>query len=376
MNEISEFLRDRIEAGDFPSAVCLVAERGRTVLHEAHGLAVVEPERIEATPETIYDLASLTKPLVTGLLCALLIETGELDPEAPVGRYLEGFETEPKSRITVRSLLTHTSGLPAWLPFYLVAGSPDRVLETISSTPLGDPVNKKVVYSDLNFLLAGSLIERLRGGRLDEIARAEIFGPLGLERTFFNPPPELRRRIAASERGNAYERRTCLDLGIRSGEIPPGAFREGVIWGEVHDNNCHFMGGVAGHAGLFSNARETLLIARQFLPAATELLRPETCGLFRRNLTPGLEQARSLSFQLAATPGSTAGPALAPDSFGHLGFTGTSLWIDPAAERIYILLTNRTHGRELPLADLAATRTGFHRLAAEMLVRKGGNGVS
>ncbi len=140
-----------------------------------------------------------------------------------------------------------------------------------------------------------------------------------------------------------------------------------MVWGEVHDGNCYFMNGVSGHAGLFSTAEEIFKIAQQFTAETTQLLKPETCRLFRTNFTEGFNEARSIAFQLAATNASTAGEALAKDSFGHLGFTGTSLWIDPEKERIYILLTNRTHARTLPFANINDTRRRFHELAAKAL---------
>ncbi|MEJ7578343.1 MAG: serine hydrolase, partial [Pyrinomonadaceae bacterium] len=139
------------------------------------------------------------------------------------------------------------------------------------------------------------------------------------------------------------------------------------IWGEVHDGNAHFLGGAAGHAGLFSTAGETLKVAKQFISAQTSLLLPATCVLFRQNLTPDLNEARSLAWQLAATEGSTAGDDLPPDAFGHTGFAGTSCWIDPERERIFILLTNRTHNRALPFANINAVRRRFHSLAARAL---------
>jgi CubicO group peptidase (beta-lactamase class C family) len=147
----------------------------------------------------------------------------------------------------------------------------------------------------------------------------------------------------------------------------PGAWRDALIWGEVHDGNAYFLGGAAGHAGLFSNARETFLIAEQFIAGPTQLLAPRTCALFRTDMTPHLNEARSLAWQLAATPDSTASVALSPDSFGHLGFTGTSCWIDSVRERIFILLTNRTHTRTLPFVNINGVRRQFHTLAVAAL---------
>jgi CubicO group peptidase (beta-lactamase class C family) len=144
-------------------------------------------------------------------------------------------------------------------------------------------------------------------------------------------------------------------------------FRKYQIWGEVHDGNAYFMGGVAGHAGLFSTAEEVFKIARQFLPQYTTLLKPETCELFRTNFTKGMNEDRSFAFQLASTEGSTAGTAMSPESFGHNGFTGTSLWIDPVKDRIFVLLTNRTHNHPLPFVNINPVRRQFHDIAIEEL---------
>ena len=208
-------------------------------------------------------------------------------------------------------------------------------------------------------------MQRITGETLADLARREIFDPLELTRTFFNPPQSLRAELAASESGgNAYERSVCESEGRGAGG---GGGRTSTIWGEVHDGNAYFLGGAAGHAGLFSNARETLRIARQFLPSTTRLLSPDTCSLFHTNMTEGLNEARSFAWQLAATPDSTAGTRLPPEAFGHLGFTGTSCWNDPARERTFILLTNRTHARPLPFVNINSTRRRFHTLAVEAL---------
>jgi CubicO group peptidase (beta-lactamase class C family) len=381
--QLSEFLQTRIEAGDFPSAVYLVAEKGEIVFEDALGLAVVEPERIEARIDTIYDLASLTKVLVTGLLCAQLIEAGEINLSDTVSSFVRDLFSD--TGIKFLHLLTHTSGCPAWLPFYLL-GESDRkkaqrfpekagehfvekretVQRLINEQKPETDLDSKVIYSDLNFIGLGIFLEHFYSGRLDEIAKKEIFEPLNLKNTFFNPPQELQKRIAASEKGNEYEKRTCIEQGyLAPAEADVSEmFRDHQIWGEVHDGNCYFMDGVSGHAGLFSTARETFLIAQQFLAGQTRLLQPETCRLFRTNFTEGLNEARSLAFQLAATPDSTASDALVKDSFGHLGFTGTSLWIEPERERIFILLTNRTHARPLPFVNINSVRRRFHLLAS------------
>ncbi len=397
-HEISSFLSERIAAGDFPSAVYLVAEKGKIVLHEALGHAVVEPELIEARKDTIYDLASLTKVLVTGLLSAKLVESSEIGLEDEVGRYLVPLDAGDKKYISVLSLVQHCSGFQPWEPLYLAKEAPevdshnymglvdDRiknfVLKEIARQELADSKHSSVVYSDLNFITLGFVAEAVVGSFLNGFFTSEVMEKLQLTRTFFGGEENLRREIAASEKGNAFEYQMCVEKGyIRDGasnpvatalgsdtlRVPHPTFRTETIWGEVHDGNAYFMGGVSGHAGLFSTAEEVFKVALQFLPNYTTLLKPETCELFRMNFTPGMNEHRSFAFQLATTPGSTAGAKMSPESFGHLGFTGTSLWIDPVKERVFILLTNRTHNHSLPFVNLASVRRRFHNLAIDYL---------
>ena len=367
--EISTFLQSRIDAKDFPSAVYLVAEKGEIIFTDALGFAVLEPQRIKARTDTIYDLASLTKPLVTGLLCAKLFESGELSLDQTIDFYLPEFTVCAAQTggcdITLEKLLVHAARFPAWKPFYLLAKNRSEIVAEIAATPQNSE-QPPVTYGDLNFLVLTFLLEKIYGERIDEIARKEIFVPLDLRDTFYNPPKKMRERIAASEWGNEFEKR-LIENNFPEIRIPPSAFRKRVIWGEVDDGNCSFMNGASGHAGLFSTAAETFQVGQQFLAEETVLLKPETCRLFRTNFTENFNEARSISFQLAATKDSTAGEKLPKDSFGHLGFTGTSLWIDPTTERIYVLLTNRTHARGLPFANINGVRSKFHEIAATNL---------
>jgi serine-type D-Ala-D-Ala carboxypeptidase len=372
---IRTFLTKRIGAGDFPSAVYLVAEKGEIVWHEALGYAVVDPEQIEARKDTIYDMASLTKVLVTGLLAARQVEDGDIHLDSRVYDHV-GMDESPAGALTVLELATHTSRLPAWLPFYLLAQSafPKDVAAVIAKQDLRPTVS--VEYSDLNFILLSLMIE---GPGPDVVFDLEVIDKLGLHRTAFNPLTRdlIKREIAASEKGSQFERQMCIEQGYldNMNHVPNAPrsetrFRDQIIWGEVHDGNAHFMGGVAGHAGLFSTAEEVFKIAQQFLPGYTQLLKAETCELFTTNFTPAMNEHRSFAFQLATTPDSTAGSRMSPESFGHLGFTGTSLWIDPVKERVFILLTNRTHHRELPFANLNDVRRRFHDLAIDGLEGK------
>ena len=386
MNEaISAFLSERIAENDFPSAVYLVAEKGEIVFHDALGYAVVEPDRIEARLNTIYDLASLTKPLATGLLGAILVERENLDLERTLDHYLpelvdlDGLPKLPELPeydcldVSVHELVTHSSAYQAWKPFYLLvdnsSGVRNQILFQIANK-IPAQFEPEVIYSDLNFIMLGAVIEKLANCKLDKTTSDLIVGPLLLRHTFYNPQDSLRSRVAASEKGNNYEKQTCIEQGYLQPPATAGGsdfFRDYQIWGEVHDGNAYFMEGVAGHAGLFSTAEEVFKIALQFLPNYTELLKPETCDLFRTNFTKGMNEDRSFAFQLASTEGSTAGTKMSPESFGHNGFTGTSLWIDPVKDRIFVLLTNRTHNRPLPFVNINSVRRRFHDLAIDRL---------
>src|SRR5215212_9790049 len=186
--QLSALLQQHIEAGEFPSAVYLVAERDEIVYSDALGYSVVEPYRVVNKSDTIYDLASLTKPLVTTLLCSRRIELGELTLDSSVSHYLAEFDRTDKQLTTIRELLTHTSGLPAWRPLYLLTeDEPERAAGAIASLDLEYKPGTRVIYSDLGFIALGILLERLTGHHLSELAKHEIFEPLKLEQTFFKP---------------------------------------------------------------------------------------------------------------------------------------------------------------------------------------------
>src|SRR5690349_21578910 len=271
--DISNLLEEHIKAGDFPSAVYLVGEKDRIIFTDALGNSAVEPYRITNKLDTIYDLASLTKPLVTGLLCARRIELGELTLDSSVSHYLPEFDRTDKSMITVRELLTHSAGLPAWRPLYLLAeDGAERAAGAIASLDLEYKPGTRVVYSDLGFIALGILLARMTGQPLADMARHGIFEPLSLKQTFFNPETALQTGIAACETGNAYELNMCEQTGA-------GVYansRRRLIWGEVHDGNAYFLGGVAGHAGLFASAPDTFRLAQQFLASSSNLLTPAT----------------------------------------------------------------------------------------------------
>jgi CubicO group peptidase (beta-lactamase class C family) len=381
MNEkISKFLSERIAANDFPSAVYLVAEKGEIVYHDALGNAVVNPEIVPAELGTVYDIASLTKVLVTGLMAAQSIDNASINLTTSLESLMKEYSGTNVGGLTIKQLATHTTGLTAWLPLYLLIEDPSEISELISKQAVNG--NAKVEYSDLNFIALAQAVVRQSATAYDGVGAEfdkRVGERLGLRKTFFDPLHSGviidREFLAASELGNEYEKQTCIEKGYLQPPATAGgtdrrsAFRDYQIWGEVHDGNAYFMGGVAGHAGLFSTAEEVFKIALQFLPQYTKLLKPETCELFRTNFTNGMNEDRSFAFQLASTEGSTAGTKMSPESFGHNGFTGTSLWIDPVKDRIFVLLTNRTHNHPLPFVNINSVRRRFHDIAIEELDR-------
>jgi CubicO group peptidase (beta-lactamase class C family) len=329
---LDDFLRREIAVGSFPGAVYAIGSSRGIERENALGNAVAVPMRIPATLDTLYDCASITKPLITTTLALQLLE---LDPY-------------------VRSLLTHTSGLRAWLPLYLYDNYLDAIRE---HGPEYEP-GTRVIYSDLNFVLLWSMLPNFVS-----LARERILAPLGIERdAMFNPPPMQRPRIAATEWGQRYEAKMAAVSGQRSAVSGQGrspfATRDRLIWGETHDGNSHFADGTAGNAGLFATARAIFRLAQSWTNA--ELLPRAIVDEATANLTPGLEDARGLGWQKPTN--SLATSMLSDRAYGHTGFTGTSVWIEPERDRIMVLLTNRVHPCAAPIA-MQRIRGEFHRLA-------------
>lgn len=349
---VRSFLERAVAEGRIPSAAWWVGEPGRAVSHGVVGFRCLEPEVERAVEETPYDLASLTKPLATALLAVLLEEEGSLDLEAPARTLLPELGGTAYGEVPLLDLASHRAGLPAWRPLYLEANDLEGYLEAIARERPSVPPGR-TLYSDLGYILLGAAVERAGGARLDQLFGERIARPLGLLRTRFaragRPVPEA----AATERGNRYERAMAGPAGA---EFP---WRTEIIRGEAHDGNAWWLGGVAGHAGLFSTAREVAEIAQ-------EILAPSRLPLGAR--------ARARLLEPAAGPGSrTCGLApvrefvslagVLPDgAVGHMGFTGTSLWLWPEGRRLFVLLTNRVHPEAAGEA-IHEIRREFHRLS-------------
>lgn len=336
--------------GGPPGAVLGVRQRGAPVYQHAAGAAELSPSaRPTRTmqPDTIFDLGSITKVVATTAVVMSLVERGVLELDAPVASWLDGFAGQGKERITVRHLLTHRAGLWEWWPVYLSARDPAAALDLIASLDLRYPVDSGRHYSDLGFMLLGAIVERATGESLDRAAHRLVFDPLKMGDTGFRPSPALVDRIAATSRGDRYEREMIATGEPYPVPVTPAGFqgwRSHTLVGEVNDGNAHHaFGGVAGHAGLFSTANDLAAFGAALAAGGTangtRVWRNTTVALFTaEHRDPG----QGLGFwtrRLAGVGNRRHG------GFGHGGFPGTELLIHPPDDLVVVLLTNRLHAR-------------------------------
>jgi CubicO group peptidase (beta-lactamase class C family) len=348
---VGSWLASRASAGVTPGGTWWIEGPG-VLSHGFAGHAALEPEREPAAETTPYDLASLTKPLCTALLAALLEQDGRLSLDAPVAELVDEFDGSPYASASLLDLGSHHAGLPAWRPLYLAAANLEGCLRTIASTP---PIETggASVYSDLGYIVLGAALQRVSGASLDRAFRERIAGPLGLSDLGFIAGASRFAAAAPTERANTFEREMA---GVDGDGFP---WRAGVIRGEVHDVNAHALGGVAGHAGLFGTAREVAAVAKEILHPKVLDLRARARERLLLPSRPGADR----TFGLVLARGSEAARGVLPDDApGHVGFTGTSLWLDPARDAIYVLLTNRVHPSVSP-DPFQPERLAFHRLA-------------
>lgn len=310
--------RDRMRG-----CVVLVGVRGNIVHRKAYGKRVVEPEAEEMALDTVFDLASLTKPVATATSVMLLVEEGKIDLDKPACTYLPEFTGEDKETITVRQLLTHQSGLIADNALADYLDGPEEAWKRICDLDLVKEPGEKFIYTDVGFIVLGKLVEQVSGQPLNEFARQRIYEPLGMHETGFLPPAELQPRIAPTEKhGGAW------------------------LQGTVHDPRSREMGGVAGHAGLFSTADDLALYAQMLIDGGrrgdVQILKPETIELMNtpHKTTGGL---RGLGWDKKSLYSSNRGDLMSAQAFGHGGFTGTAMWIDPPQELFVIFLSSRLH---------------------------------
>lgn len=373
--DLDRVLSGGLAAGVFPGAVALVT-KGRSILYfRAFGKRVVGPESdrtsSDAEPmtcDTIFDMASLTKPLLTTTLVLQLADEGALRLSDTVKAHFSEFARSPFGGATVEQLLTHTAGFPGWRPVYLYAHGRDEVISSMAKMEAVAEPGKEFVYSDLGFMLLGLLVERLTGKTLDTAAEERLFGPLAMKDSSIGHGVDVGR-VAPTENGNLYEQ----------GMIGPAArdferWREGIIRNSVHDGNAFYaLDGVAGHAGLFSSAVDVALLLRSLINGGVARY-IETVATNRTVYVPGIH--RGLGWGLNRGFNALFGPSLGQGAFGHTGFTGTSVVVDPGVDgrragdpgnvAIYVLLSNRVH----PSAhncDIITFRARFHEFASKLV---------
>ena len=337
-----------IQQRAFPGAAFAVFKGGETVLQGSVGRFSYDETAEAVTLSTIFDLASVTKVVATTSTAMLLFERGQLDLKQRVIGHLPEFAgtDPPRSQITVEMLLSHSSGLPAYVRLFEQAGDRDSLLRLAYQVPLKAAPGTRAEYSDIGFILLGELLQRIAGEPLDTFCSREIFGPLGMRSSFFNPAQAMRR------------------------EIPPTVndqtFRSRVIQGEVNDENASVMGGVAGHAGLFSNTTDLMKFSACVLGQASRLFRSETIQLFTRRQSSPTGTSRALGWDTPSSP-SQSGKHFSRSSFGHLGYTGTSLWLDGVRQIAIALLTNRTWP-DKQSQMIKQLRPAFHNAVMEELL--------
>lgn len=353
LDSVRELMQQAVRDSVFPGAVLLVGRNATIALHEAFGkLGYGEFDR-PMPVNAVFDMASVTKVIATTTACMLLYERGRLALDAPVQSYLPNFTGKDKEKITVRHLLTHTSGLIAFRRYFLDYHTPEEILDVILKEELTYPTGTQTIYSDLGVILLGKIVELVSGKSLDAFCRDEIFTPLRMPETFYRPDSALLARIAPTEFDT-------LTLG-RKGRI---------VHGTVHDENAYTLGGVSAHAGLFSTARDAGMFMQMLLNGGSygelKLLTPETIALFTRKQEIVAGSSRALGWDTADGKNS-AGRLMSANAFGHTGFTGTSVWADPETRLFVVLLSNRVH----PTREnrrILAFRAKLHEMIARALL--------
>lgn len=321
--QVDRVVREGVARGVYPGAVVIVGSSSRILLARGYGhFTWSDRSAVPDADSTVWDLASLTKVVATAGAAALLVDRGRLQLDAPVGRYLPRFHGGGRDAITVRMLLDHTSGLPAWVDFARQARDRQGALDLLYATPLRRPAGTRAEYSDLNAILLGLVVESVTGRSLDTFVAEDLFRPLGMTGTRFLPPRAWMPRIA-----------------------PTGQWRGHAVAGEVNDQNSKRLGGVAGHAGLFATGSDVARYAQWWLRRGAPLLRPATADTFLA--TTAGAGARLLGWESRTTHEYTPNPYGSLPSllaYGHTGWTGTMLWVDPERDLFVVFLTNRAYG--------------------------------
>ncbi|HEX8473405.1 MAG TPA: exo-beta-N-acetylmuramidase NamZ domain-containing protein [Pyrinomonadaceae bacterium] len=342
LGRIDAAVRESIERRETPGAVVLVGRRGRAVWRKAYGARAVVPARETMTTDTIFDVASLTKIVATATSIMILVERGELRLADPVSRYLPELKDETRQRITIEQLLMHRSGYAPDFDLRESWTGADEALKRLYTERLRYQPGTRFVYSDIGLIALGEVVRRVSGQPLDEFARRNIFEPLRMRDTGFRPRRELWPRIAPTE--------TVRTMRSYLGGLPDASNAEGerMLRGEVHDPTANRMDGVAGHAGLFSTADDLAIFCQMILNGGqyggVRILSPlGVATMTRPRAVTDEGEARGIGWDITSSFSSNRGDLFPLGSFGHTGFTGTSMWIDPASETFVVFLSNRVH---------------------------------
>ena len=335
-------ISDEIAKGRLPGAVVFVGRKGRLVWHKTYGSRVVDPSREPMTPDTVFDVASLTKVVATATSVMILVERGKVRLNDPVSHYIPELKGDGRERVTIEQLLTHVSGYAPDFDLRERWTGHDEAIKRLVAEPLRNPPGTRFTYSDIGFIALGEVVGRVSGTSLDQFAKKNIFEPLKMRDTSFRPAESLQTRVAPTEK-----RRGQLSyLGDTAANIGP----EGEVWlrGQVHDPTSYRMNGVAGHAGLFSTANDLSIYCQMILNGGeyggVRILAPLTVAeMTRPRIINSAGGTRGLGWDINTSFSSNRGELFPLGSFGHTGFTGTSIWIDPASEMFVVFLSNRVH---------------------------------
>ena len=340
-------LQNAIAEHVFPAASVAITHQGKLVAHKAFGRFTYEADAPTTTIDSIFDLASVTKIVATTSMAMILYELGLLDLDMPAVALVPEFAADnPRNpEVTIRMLLAHSSGLPAYEKLFLESKTREELLAAAFATQLTADPGTRAEYSDIGFIILGIALERLAEEPLDSFCRREVFGPLGMLHTAFRPPAAWHDSIPPT--------------------VDDHTFRHRVIQGEVQDENASVMGGVAGHAGLFATASDLAIFANAMLEGGRPILRPETLAVFTKRESSPAGTTRALGWDTPSSP-SQSGKYFSATSFGHLGYTGTSLWIDPERQLSVTLLTNRTWP-DCANQAIKQVRPRFHDAVVEAL---------
>jgi beta-glucosidase-like glycosyl hydrolase/CubicO group peptidase (beta-lactamase class C family) len=358
LKEAYTVLKEAIADSVFPGAEIAVVHDGKLIANRGFGRQTYDPDSPAITPGTIYDLASVTKVAATTIVAMQLWENGKIKLDIPAKSYLPKFTGGAKDSVTIRNLLTHSGGAHWWVDLWDKAQNKEEALDYIYQLPLDYTPGDSMIYSDLGLIMTGQILETVTGKPIDQLAADMIYKPMGVNNTMFNPPKDLLPRIAPTEIG--------------------GSMNRGLIHGDVHDENAFFFNGVSTHAGLFSTAEDLAALAQMLLNGGIyrhhRFFSPHTIKYWtsRQNIPEG--SARAVGWDTPSDHGSSAGDYFSKGSFGHLGFTGTSIWIDPNRKIAIILLSNRVYPTR-ERGGMYEVRRNFYKEAMKALLESMGEEI-